>query len=460
MQSAMSSFAQLRSPAGGRHALFGHTDPAATAAWRAGKRVSAAELLGDVLRTADALPDARHMLNLHADRYRFAVAFLAAALRGQLTLLPPSTMPAALRSIRDFAPDIYMVGEAHPEVGMPMVELPEPGGPATQWEVPTIEGAQTVACLFTSGTTGEPRPNPKRWGSLVLDMLGSASRFGIGPAHTILGTVPPQHMYGFESTLLLPLFAGAALTPERLYHAADIDEALARAPAPRVLFTTPFHLRTWLESGDPPAIETIVSATAPLSVGLARQAEERTGARLFEIYGCTETGQVATRRPTQGAEWDPTEGVRIWNEGTQAMAAGGHVEEPTPLQDIIEVAADGVRFLLHGRTSDMVNIAGKRNSLGYLNHQLTSIVGVTDGVFFQPDDDGSGAPTRLTAFAVAPGLTAAAILEELRGRIDPAFLPRPLVLMESLPRALTGKLPREALAKLAAAARERPRGGS
>jgi acyl-coenzyme A synthetase/AMP-(fatty) acid ligase len=291
-------------------------------------------------------------------------------------------------------------------------------------------------------------------------MLGSARRLGVGSAHSIFGTVPPQHMYGFESTLLLPLLAGAALTPERLYYPADIDEALARAPAPRVLFTTPFHLRTWLESGDPPRIETIVSATAPLSVGLARRAEERTGAHLLEIYGCTETGQVATRRPTQGVEWDPSEGVRIWNEGAQAMAAGGHVEEPTPLQDIIEVAPDGVRFLLHGRTSDMVNIAGKRNSLVYLNHQLTSIAGVADGVFFQPDDDGNDAATRLTAFVVAPGLTAKAITDALRERIDPAFLPRPLVLVESLPRALTGKLPREALAKLAAAARKRPRGGA
>jgi acyl-coenzyme A synthetase/AMP-(fatty) acid ligase len=456
----MSSSAPLRSRATERHALIGHADPAATAAWHAGRRVTAAEFLGDVLRTAAALPQASHVLNLHADRYRFAVAFLAAVLRGQLTLLPPSTMPAMLRSIREFAPDAYMVGEAHPDTGIPVVELPEPGAPPAPWDVPTIDGAQTVACLFTSGTTGEPRPNHKRWGGLVLDMLGSAKRLGVGPAHSVFGTVPPQHMYGFESTFLLPVLAGAALTPERLYYPADIDEALARAPAPRVLFTTPFHLRTWLESGDPPRIETIVSATAPLSVGLARRAEERTGARLFEIYGCTETGQVATRRPTQAAEWDPSDGVRIWNEGTQAMAAGGHLEEPTPLQDIIEVAADGVRFLLHGRTSDMVNIAGKRNSLVYLNHQLTSIDGVADGVFFQPDDDGNDGAARLTAFVVAPGLTAATIIEALRGRIDPAFLPRPLVLVESLPRALTGKLPREALAKLARAARERPRGGA
>jgi acyl-coenzyme A synthetase/AMP-(fatty) acid ligase len=59
---------------------------------------------------------------------------------------------------------------------------------------------------------------------------------------------------------------------------------------------------------------------------------------------------------------------------------------------------------------------------------------------------------------VAPGLTAAEVTSALRERIDAAFLPRPVVMVESLPRALTGKLPRSALMALAAAARKRPRG--
>jgi acyl-coenzyme A synthetase/AMP-(fatty) acid ligase len=97
----------------------------------------------------------------------------------------------------------------------------------------------------------------------------------------------------------------------------------------------------------------------------------------------------------------------------------------------------------------MVNIAGKRNSLGYLNHQLTSIAGVADGAFFLPDEREIDGVTRLTAFAVAPGLTAAQILAALRERLDPAFMPRPLHLVDMLPRQATGKLPREALQVLA-----------
>ncbi|HEX5633505.1 MAG TPA: AMP-binding protein, partial [Gemmatimonadales bacterium] len=326
-------------------------------------------------------------------------------------------------------------------------EEPEAVGGA--YDVPAIAADQVVARVFTSGSTGEPQPNDKRWGSLLRDVAAEARRLGVGPGHTVLGTVPPQHMYGFESTVLMPLHAGAALTAERLFYPADIDAAIRGAPAPRLLFTTPFHLRAWLASDEVERLEMLVSATAPLSVGLARTAEERTGARLLEIYGCTEAGQVATRRPTESAEWLPYDGVRVWNDGAQAMAGGGHVEAPTPLMDVIEVCADGVRFVLHGRHADLVNIAGKRNSIGYLNHQLTSIPGVEDGTFFLPDEGDPDGVTRLMAFAVAPGLSPADIVAALRERIDPAFLPRPVVMVKSLPRALTGKLPREALLALA-----------
>ncbi len=72
------------------------------------------------------------------------------------------------------------------------------------------------------------------------------------------------------------------------------------APRPRVLITTPVHLRTVLaDQLDPPALDLIVSATAPLSQELAREAERRFGAPLLEIYGSTETGQIAIRHTAE-----------------------------------------------------------------------------------------------------------------------------------------------------------------
>jgi acyl-coenzyme A synthetase/AMP-(fatty) acid ligase len=123
--------------------------------------------------------------------------------------------------------------------------------------------------------------------------------------------------------------------------------------------------------------------------------------------------------------------------------------------DVLEITGDE-RFILHGRTEDLVNIAGKRGSLGYLNHHLNAIPGVLDGTFFVREDERSSATgvTRLAAFVVAPSLDAASLLERLRERIDPVFLPRPLLFVERLPRSATGKLPRQALLSLAAGAPE------
>ena len=483
----MSSIAPRRSPASQRHALLGCESAQALVAYRGGAPVDAAHFLHDVLRTAEGLPDRRHVLNFCADRYRFAVMLCAAIVRGQVTLLPPTTTPNVIRAMRDFAPDAYFVAD-DPQTqvdlpreqksglaqtaefqkalaqlgkegnGLPRHELPADDDAVPRgFEVPTIPADQVIACVFTSGTTGEPQPNLKTWGGLVLDVREEAQRLVLGPGHAILGTVPPQHMYGFESTVLLPLICGATLTDARPFYPADIDAAVRRVPAPRTMFTTPFHLRAWMESGDPAPIEMLVSATAPLSVGLAREAEERTGAVLYEIYGCTEAGQVATRRTSQSFEWEAFEGLRVWNEGSQAMVSGGHVERPTPLMDIIEADAGGKRFMLHGRIADLVNIAGKRNSIGYLDHQLTSIPGVVDGAFFHPDESEIDGVTRLMAFVVAPQLEVAQVLAALRERIDAAFMPRPLVRVERLPRQLTGKLPREALRALAEQARRGPK---
>jgi acyl-coenzyme A synthetase/AMP-(fatty) acid ligase len=202
------------------------------------------------------------------------------------------------------------------------------------------------------------------------------------------------------------------------------------------------------KAGGLPPLDLILCATAPLSPQLAAAAEQRFAAPLYEIYGCTEAGQVATRRTVETAEWHALPGVRLRQDQLGTWVAGGHVETEIMLQDVIELR-DDARFLLHGRTADLVNIAGKRTSLASLNYHLNSIAGVRDGIFVMPGEV-DGAARRLTAYVVAPGLTCEVIIDALRERIDAAFLPRPLRLVDALPRNATGKLPREALRALAA----------
>ncbi len=197
-----------------------------------------------------------------------------------------------------------------------------------------------------------------------------------------------------------------------------------------------------------PPVDLVVSATAPLEVALARNVELAFDTRLLEIYGSTETGQIATRRPAESPVWHLWPNVRLVAREDTVYAQGGHVEQMTAMCDVIEITGE-TEFLLHGRTADLVNVAGKRSSFGYLNSQLNAIPGVVDGAFFLREAESSGTGVaRLAAVVVAPTLDVAQLTEQLRQRIDPVFLPRPLLLVTELPRNATGKLPQHALQAL------------
>jgi acyl-coenzyme A synthetase/AMP-(fatty) acid ligase len=119
-------------------------------------------------------------------------------------------------------------------------------------------------------------------------------------------------------------------------------------------------------------------------------------------------------------------------------------DAPTTLQDVIELRSDN-RFVIRGRNTDMVEVAGKRASLADLTRRLLSIPGVDDAVVFQPDSPNSGPVRRVAALVVSRVLSVNEITERLKESIDPVFIPRPLVLVPALPRNELGKLPREQL---------------
>jgi len=429
-------------------------------AWRLGEPISRRHFLADASTLAERLPAAGPMLNLSLDRYRFAVGLGAALLRGHTSLLPPNHLHDTVQRLRTRFPSTYALIEADGDGhGLPTVVHGESAALFTV--APAALGIATdhvAAYVLTSGSTGEPVPHPKQWGLLVANARAEASRLAsmVGRADlggiALVATVPPQHMYGFESSVLLALHGGSILDAGRPFFAADVAAALALAPAPRVLVTTPFHLKTVLDADVAlPEVALVLCATAPLAPQLAARAEARFGAPLVEIYGCTEAGQVATRRTVAGPEWRTFDGLAASGDGDAVMVSGGHVLEPTVLADVLEVE-NAHTFRLLGRSNDLINVAGKRSSIGHLNFHLNSIEGVVDGAFWMPPDDQADALgiVRLVAFVLAPTLTREQIVEALRGRVDAAFLPRRVVRVDALPREATGKIAVARLAELAA----------
>ena len=443
--------------------LLAHSSPEAVVAYRAGRPVTAEEFLDDVQSLGSRLPAGRHVLNICSDRYRFTVGLAASLVTQRISLLPSTHTPEVIRQLAQFAPDAFCLTDdpgctidlprfQFPDVShgtlAPLPKSPTLSGAAAAWRVPQIPTAQTAAIVFTSGSTGTPLPYQKTWGKLARCVLDGAPRLGLsdGAIHTLIGTVPAQHMYGFESTVLLALLSGNAFSAERPFYPADICAVVAAVPRPRALISTPVHLRALLGAGiELPPIDLIVSATAPLEVSLARSVESSFRTRLLEIYGSTETGQIATRRPAESPVWHLWPNVRLVAGQDEVYAQGGHVEQKTVMCDVIEITGE-TEFLLHGRKADLVNVAGKRSSFGYLNSQLNAIPGVVDGAFFLREAESSGTGVaRLAAVVVAPTLNVAELTEQLRRRIDPVFLPRPLLLVSELPRNATGKLPQHAL---------------
>jgi len=420
-------------------------------AYRDGRAITVDTFLRHVAAVAAILPDHRPVLNLYADRYLFTVGFAAALVRGQVSLLPPNVTPDTLTRLARQYPGACCFGEdasGAPEMEtLVFPELDSVGERAAS--LPRIPETQPAVVVFTSGSTGQPIPHPKSWGCLVKAAGTEHGRLGsyLKPGAAILGTVPPQHMYGLELTVTLGMQCGFALHAGRPFYAADVRDALARLPRPRVLVTTPLHLRMVLaEDDEVPEADLLVCATAPLSPQIAAQAEARFRAPLYEIYGCTEAGQIATRRTVEDVDWRTMPGVALRTDEKGSWVRGTYVEGEVLLGDELELRSHE-RFLLHGRTADLVNIAGKRTSLEYLNYHLNSIAGVRDGAFVMPANDEEGVP-RLMAFAVAPNVSKEYIMGELRHRVDAAFLPRPLCLVDALPRNETGKLPLRALKDL------------
>src|SRR5687768_5363574 len=315
--------------------LLRNFEPDATFAYHGGAPITAARFIHDAVELARRLPDGTCVLNACADRYRFCVGFAAALIRRQVTLLPPNQTEDMLERLQSRYADLYCLTDATgPASRLPRMAFPrfapfDGGRPA----IPRIPGSQAAVLMFTSGSTGDPVPHEKTWRTLVESGSAEAARLDLAGT-AVLGTVPAQHMYGLESTVLMPLQGGLAMHGARPFYPADICEALASMPRPRALVTTPIHLRTLVsETSAVPVVDMIVCATAPLTPQLAAQAEARFSATLHEIYGCTEAGQVATRRTVETPEWQALPGIRLRQDERGTWVHGGHVHEEVLLND-------------------------------------------------------------------------------------------------------------------------------
>ncbi len=319
--------------------LLVRADPAACFARHQGRAISQREYLEDAKALARLLPERRYLINLCECSYHFLVAFAAALLREQTNLLPSSRAEQVVAEVVDAWDSSHIVDDARVAAAIHQSVRQE------RFSVPLIDAGHLAVIGFTSGSTGQPRPHPKTWGGFAAStannlaalraIIGDAAHFGV------LATVPPQHMYGIEMSVLMPLLAGATLYTRRDLFPADIAASLAELPSPRILVTTPVHLRVLAEAAHPmPEIAAVISATAPLSADLATRIENQLDTQVLEVFGSTETCVIASRYTARESDWRLMPQVLLLPQPDGTLVQAPWFVQPTLLQDLVECLPD------------------------------------------------------------------------------------------------------------------------
>ncbi len=423
------------------------------ALWQ-GRVISEGRFFSHVQEISRGLPVVGCGLNLCEDRYRFLVAFFALLMRGQRTVLPSNHTEKVIAELIDCYPSAYLLTD--PENGYDsgakrVVVAPnvDDNGRNRRVRAPVFRSDQVAAINFTSGSTGLPVGHEKSWSvfhqgaELALASLDLKRR-----SWNVVATVPPQHMYGLETSIFWPFFSDLVMDAGRPFFPEDIRRTLISSPLPCLLVSTPRHLQACVESGvRRDNVAMVLSSTAPMSGSLAARVEQAFGAPLYELFGSTETLSFAWRRPVEQQRWRLYSGMELKERDGHVLLQGGHLRYPVPLDDLLEIHSDR-EFSVVGRRSGIIKIGGKRSSLAELNRRLTDIDGIMDGLFFTPDND---AATHRVGAIVVSELSRPVILRELRRSLDGLFLPRPILYVDRIPRNAMGKVVKAELERLIAA---------
>ena len=419
-----------------------------------GETMSYARFWQHVHYFSTLLPSDQYFINFCEDRYLFSVALFSTALKGAITLLPPSKT----RGITDELKREYGLVSAisdQPLSGFSIAQLlidyellaqsddivNRPWGSNV-----FVEFQQLKVVAFTSGSTGRPQPQIKQWSELVDCATCAIQHLGLSHRqYAMLSTTPPQHMFGLETSVIWPYHSHLVMTNQRPFYPEDIRLAVQSMPYPVVLCSTPTHLRACISNqGDWSNLTAVISSTSPLSTVLATEVETILGCKLYELYGSTETLSFASRRTAKQSTWTPYSGVVLESLLEQTQISATYLPHAVKLDDIFAIQSNG-QFNVIGRSNDLIKIGGKRSSIAELNQRLHAIPGIVDGCFFRIEHAGS---TQRLGVLVVSKNNPDVIISELKRHLDEVFLPRSVYYVEAIPRNLSGKIIHTELEKM------------
>jgi 4-coumarate--CoA ligase (photoactive yellow protein activation family) len=421
------------------------------------------DLLADVEALAATLGRASdEIVVVCGDRYFGAVALLACWRAGRVAALPPNGREDTVHALAD-ARHISVILHDGGGAGARAVDVRARLGAAPQaapW-TPEFPADRTLACVYTSGSTGAPLACRKTARQILGEAETLARVFDVGPGARVLATVPAHHIYGLLFGTLVPFMGGGALVRATPLHAETVA-ATARAHGATVLCSVPAHLRGLgeLGAGALSGLRRVFSSAAPLDADTATHIAAVVGCSVTEIFGSTETGGVAWRDAASGACWRPLPGVFVDAEGdgtmivrspfveAEAARPENQTEDPPRHRsaDRIAMHADGT-FDLVGRADGIVKIGGTRVAAAEIEQRLRAVPGVTDAAVLSVFVGGARGH-ELWAVVAPASVDVPALRAALARHVDAVAIPRRFRAVAALPREDNGKLVRARLSAL------------
>jgi acyl-CoA synthetase (AMP-forming)/AMP-acid ligase II len=321
---------------------------------------------------------------------------------------------------------------------------------------------------LTSGTTAAPRAIRFRSEQLLADCNQICDTMGISDVDLNFGVIAISHSYGF-SNLLTPLIARGVpmvLSQDRMPRAVLVD--LARSNA-TVFPGMPIFYQAFCQMENVPALRNLrlcISAGAPLAIAVVRQFWQKFKLPIHSFYGASECGGICYDRDAtnedEGFVGQPMNCVDIEMVDPDASASqirvrssavgDGYFPESDQAKfgglfvpdDLLNKTANGLRIV--GRTSDMINVAGKKVNPAEVEAQLLRFSGVRQAIVF-----GSASALRNEEVAAcvvaAPGISEAELLEFCRRNLSTWQAPKRVFIVDAVPVNERGKISRRELAR-------------
>lgn len=380
-------------------------------------------------------------------RYAFSVALLASWIAGRAAILPPDQHRNTVQKIRSQhtigveCDDGYCAHDTR-------TSSVETHG---SWAI-ELNNHRPAVLLYTSGSTGAPIAVTKTVGNLLSEARCIHDTFDWPPG-PVVGTVPPQHLYGLTFTILLPWISGAAWVDDMPLFPQDISNLILQTRAGS-LVSVPAHYQALLENPLEMVPALCLSAAAPLMLETAAQWQQQNGQPLLEIYGSTETGVIGFRQQQRDPYWQTFAPVHI-STSSKLLAVDSPFVSPKwtsgfQTADQAKLIAKG-KFKLSGRSDSIVKIAGKRVSLPQVEQAIAECQGITEASVIAVSVKGVVRDKAVWAVAAAAhpeALSASQLRSELRYKLDNISIPKRFVFVDKLPRNANGKIRRQSVEAL------------